>query len=44
MLKTRTINFKGSLENKNISWEVRFYCDVCDIEIAEDDQGEHEHK
>lgn len=29
---------------KNISYEVRFYCDKCDIEIAEDEIPEHKHK
>ena len=44
MLKTRTINELIELENKNISYEVRFYCDECDIEIDQDDQQEHIHK
>jgi len=27
---------------KNVSYEVRFYCDLCDTEIAEYDQLDHE--
>ena len=39
MIRKNTENI--ILENENISYEVRFYCDVCDIEIAEDDQANH---
>ena len=37
---TKKITEKIELE-KNCSYEVRFYCDLCDTEILEDQQVEH---
>ena len=41
---TKEIKEIINLENKNISYEVRFYCDKCDIEIDQTHQAEHTHK
>lgn len=36
----KTITEKISLE-KNVSYELRFYCDLCDTEIDQYDQKTH---
>lgn len=37
---TKQINVQIGLE-KNMSYEIRFYCDLCDIEISENEQKTH---